>query len=78
MEDHLDHGLNGGGIIPEYRDGPTFIIIHPTGGDRLNPTSTDTEPNLVGLGPQVCFAPSNCFAYDGPNLMNSEFRGRGL
>ena len=70
MEDHLDHGLHGGGIIPEHRDGPTFIIIPTIDGGILIPTSTDTEPNLVGLGPQVCFAPSNCFAYDSPNLMS--------
>ena len=78
MKDHLDHGLNGGGIVPEHRDGPMFIIIHTTGGAILNPTSTDTIVDTITLGPQVCFAPSNCFAYDSPNLMNSEFRGRGL
>ena len=71
MEDNSDHRLNGGGIIPEHRDGPTFIIIHPIEGDRLNPKCTDTIVNTIRLGPQVCFAPSNCFAYDGPNLMNS-------
>ena len=70
MEDSSDHGLHGGGIIPEHHDGPLIIIIHSIDGGILIPTSTDTEPNLVGLGPQVCFAPSNCFAYDGPNLMS--------
>lgn len=70
MKDHLDHGLNGGGIVPEHSDGPTFIIIHTTGGAILNPTSTNTIVDTLRLGPQVCFAPSNCFAYDGPNLTN--------
>ena len=70
MKDHLDHGLNGGGIVPEHRDGPTFTIIPTIGGDRLIPKCTDTIVNTLRLGPQVCFAPSNCFAYDGPNLMS--------
>ena len=78
MKDSTDNTLNGGGIIPEHHDGPSIIIIYTTGGDGLNPTSTNTIVNRSRLGPQVCFAPSNCFAYDSPNLMNSEFRGRGL
>lgn len=70
MKDHLDHGLNGGGIIPEHRNGPTIIIIHSTGGDILNPTSMNAIVHTISLGPQVCFAPLNCFAYDGPYLTN--------
>ena len=72
MEDSTDHTLNGGGIIPEHHDGPSIIIIYTTGGDGLNPTSTNTIVNRSRLGPQVCFAPSNCFAYDGPNLTNTK------
>ena len=78
MKDSTDNTLNGGGIIPEHHDGPSIIIIYTIGGAILNPTSTDTIVDTITLGPQVCFAPSNCFAYDSPNLMNSEFRGRGL
>ena len=70
MEDSSDHTLHGGGIIPEHHDGSLIIIIHTTGGAILNPTSTNTIVNTIRLGPQVCFAPSNCFAYDGPNLTN--------
>ena len=75
MKDSTDNTLNGGGIIPEHHDGPSIIIIYTTGGDGLNPTSTNTIVNRSRLGPQVCFAPSNCFAYDSPNLMNSQVRG---
>ena len=70
MKDSTDHTLNGGGIIPEHHNGPSIIIIYTTGGDRLNPTSTNTIVDTLRLGPQVCFAPSNCLAYDGPNLTN--------
>ena len=72
MKDSTDNTLNGGGIIPVYHDGPTITIITTIGGDGLNPKSTDTITHLVRLGPQVCFAPSNCFAYDGPNLTNTK------
>ena len=72
MKDSTDNTLNGGGIIPEHHNGPSIIIIYTTGGDGLNPTSTNTITHLVRLGPQVCFAPSNCFAYDGPNLTNTK------
>ena len=78
MEDSSDHGLNGGGIIPEHHNGPTIIIIYTTGGDGLNPTSTNTVTHLITLGPHICFAPSNRFAYDSPNLMYSQVRGWGL
>ena len=78
MKDHLDHGLNGGGIVPEHSDGPTFIIIPTIDGSRFIPTSTNTIVHTITLGPQVCFAPSNCFAYDSPNLMYSQVRGWGL
>ena len=78
MKDSSDHTLNGGGIIPEHHDGSLIIIIHTTGGAILNPTSTNTIVDRSRLGPQVCFAPSNCFAYDSPNLMNSQVRGWGL
>ena len=71
MKDSTDNTLNGGGIIPEHHDGPSIIIIYTTGGDILNPKRTDTIVDRSRLGPQVCFAPSNCFAYDSPNLMNS-------
>lgn len=70
MEDSSDHGLHGGGIIPEHHDGPLIIIIHSIGGDRLIPKCTDTIVNTIRLGPQVCFAPSNCLAYNSPNLMS--------
>jgi hypothetical protein len=70
MEDRLDHTLNGGGIIPEHSDGPIVIIIHTIGGGISLPQCTDTIVDTLRLGPQVCFAPSNCFAYDGPNLTN--------
>ena len=70
MEDSTDHTPNGGGIIPEHHNGPTIIIIYTTGGDGLNPTSTNTIFNRSRLGPHICFAPSNCLAYDGPNLTN--------
>ena len=70
MKDSTDNTLNGGGIIPEHHDGPSIIIIYTTGGDGLNPTSTNTIVNRSRLGPHICFAPSNCFAYDGPNLTN--------
>ena len=72
MKDSTDNTLNGGGIIPEHHDGPSIIIIHSIGGARLNPTSTDTIADRSRLGPQICFAPSNCFAYDGPNLTNTK------
>ena len=78
MEDSTDHRLHGGGIIPEHHDGPLLPIIHSIGGGILIPKCTDTELDTITLGPQVCFAPSNCFAYDSPNLMNSQVRGWGL
>ena len=71
MEDSSDHRLHVRGMIPEHHDGPLIIIIHSIGGDRLIPKRTDTIVDRSRLGPQVCFAPSNCFAYDSPNLMNS-------
>ena len=78
MEDRLYHHLNGGGIIPEDIDGPLLSIIHSIGGGILIPQRTDTELDTISLGPQVCFAPPNCFAYNSPNLMYSHVRGRGL
>ena len=70
MENRTDHHLNGRGIVPEYHDGPTTTIITTIGGGITLTKSTDTISYLVRLGPQVCFAPFNCFAYDGPNLTN--------
>lgn len=78
MEDSSDHRLHGGGIIPVHHNGPDGTIISTIGGDRLTPKSTDTIVHLVRLGPHICFAPSNCFAYDSPNLMYSQVRGWGL
>jgi hypothetical protein len=70
MKDSSDHRLNGGGIIPVHHNGPDGTIISTIGGDILIPKCTDRIVNTFGLGPQVCFAPSNCLAYDGPNLTN--------
>jgi hypothetical protein len=70
MEDSSDHGLHGGGIIPVHHNGPDGTIISTIHGDRLTPKSTDTIVHLVRLGPQVCLAPFNCFAYHSPNLMS--------
>ena len=78
MKDSSDHTLNGGGMIPEHHDGPLIIIIHTIGGGITFTQGTDTIVHTITLGPQVCFAPSNCFAYDSPNLMNSQVRGWGL
>jgi hypothetical protein len=72
MKDSTDNTLNGGGIVPEYKDGSFGWIIHTIRRSILLPKCTDTIVHLVRLGPQVCFAPSNCFAYDGPNLMNTK------
>ena len=72
MKDSTDNTLNGGGIIPIHHNGPDGTIISTIGGDGLNPKSTDTITHLVRLGPQVCFAPSNCLAYDGPNLTDTK------
>ena len=70
MKDSSDHGLHGGGIIPVHHNGPDGTIISTIHGDRLLPKSTDTVVHLIRLGPQVCLAPSNCFAHDGPYLTN--------
>jgi len=70
MEDHFDHGLNGGGMVLVHSNGPEDTIISTIEGDTINPKRTDTIVDRSRLNPQVCFAPSNCFAYDGPNLMS--------
>ena len=70
MEDSTDHTLYGGGVVPEYKDGFTTTIIHSIGGGILLPKCTDTELDTITLGPQVCLAPFNCFAYHSPNLMS--------
>ena len=78
MEDGSDNHLHVRGMVPEHRDGPTFTIIPTIGGGILIPKCTDTIVDTITLGPHVCFAPSNCFAYDSPNLMYSQVRGWGL
>ena len=72
MKDSTDHTSNGGGIVPEYKDGSFGRIIHTISRSILLPKCTGTIVNLKRFGPQVCFAPSNCFAYDGPNLMDTK------
>ena len=71
MKHRTDDHLNGGGVVPEHHNGPIIIIIHTICGLILIPKGTDTIVHTITLGPQVCFAPSNCFAYNGPNLTNS-------
>ena len=70
MEDHTDNHLHIRGVVPEYGDGTTTSIIPTIGGGITFPQRTNGIAHTISLGPQVCFAPSNCFAYDGPNLTN--------
>lgn len=71
MEHRTDDHLNGGGVVTEDKDGPLMIIIHTICRFILLPKCTDTIVNRAGLGPQVCFAPFNCLAYNSPNLIYS-------
>jgi hypothetical protein len=78
MKDRTDHHLNGGGMVPEHKDGPLIIVIHSIGGGILLPKRTDTIVNHITLGPKVNLTPLNGLLNNGPNLMDGHIRGGGL
>ena len=78
MKDRTDHTLNGGGVVPEHKDGPFTIVIHSIGGGILLPKRTDTIINHKTLGPKVILTPHNGLPNNGPNLRYTQVRGGGL
>ena len=70
MKNSFNNELNGGVMIPEYRDGLLIIIITTICWFMIIPKGADTIVNRIPFGSQVCFAPFNCFAYNEPNLTN--------
>ena len=78
MKYSTDHTLNGGGIIPEHKDGPLAKVIHPIGGGILLPKCTDRIVNLITLGPKVLLTPSNGLPNHTTNLCGGHGRGGGL
>ena len=70
MKNSFNNILNGGVMIPEYGDGSLIMIITTICWFTFISKGADTIIDRIPFGSQVCFAPSNCFAYDGPNLMN--------
>jgi len=78
MKNSFNNILNGGVMISEYRDGLLIIIITTICWFMFIIKGSDTIVNRIPFGSQVCFAPFNCFAYDGPNLMSGNLGGWGL
>ena len=72
MKDSTDHTLNGGGVIAEHHKSILFKVIHTIRRGIASRKSTNGILDPLLLGPHICFAPSNCFAYDGPNLTNTK------
>lgn len=78
MKDRTDHHLNGGGMVPEYKDGPIFKVIHSIGGGILLPKRTNRIVNLITLGPKVFLTPHNGLPNHTTNLFSGHSRGGGL
>ena len=78
MKDRTDHTFNGGGMVPEHKDGPFTIVIHSIGGGILLPKRTNTIVHTITLGPKVNLTPLNGLLNNGPNLMDGHIRGGGL
>jgi hypothetical protein len=78
MKYSTDHTLNGGGIIPVYKDGPDGTIISTIGGDTFIPKCTDRIVNHITLGPKVLLTPSNGLPNHTTNLCGGHGRGGGL
>lgn len=78
MKNGANHTLNGGGVIPEYEDGPLLKIIHPIGRSILLPKGPNRIVNLITLTSNVILTPLNGLPNNGPNLRYAHIRGGGL
>ena len=78
MKNGFNNKLNGGVMVPEYGNGSLIIIITTICWFMFIIKGSDTIVYRIFFGPQVCFAPFNCFAYDGPYLMSGNLGGWGL
>lgn len=76
MKDRTDDHLNGGGVIAKHEDGIFVWVIATIGGGILILKRKDPilQGPTLGLGPQVCFAPLNCFAHHTTNLVGGHLR----
>ena len=77
MKDGTDDHLHIGGVVTKYIKGICVIVITTIGGGASLRKSND--PILKGpltrdLCPDVCFAPLNCFAHNGPKLIRRKVR----
>lgn len=78
MEDSSDHTLNGGGIIPEHKNGLGPRVIHPISWRILLPKRPNTKVNTIPFGPKVFLTPINGLLNNTTNLRCAHSRGRGL
>lgn len=68
MKDGSDNHLHVRGIVLEYGDGPTSIIITTIIGGSFIPLCPNAEVHTITLGPKILLTPHNGLLHHTTNL----------